>query len=234
MPSLAATLLFAMAPGLPAPAGVDPPSSSARDQRYRELVRAEFVATIAPAIESIATIEPALRAAQEARRNWLPYSTEWQRWTAADARYHEPGYAWAEFAWTIARDRAFRESHTELDVARDVQRALMAPGSGGLVRRAALVDSNGGLAAGVNWTDDWFQGDESPFREVDGRRSVFIDRPVRDHSDATPQVTIAIPIWDQTEPPLRSDAVLDGTGSESGGGAFLGALILVVTPREPG
>lgn len=169
-------------------------ASAGAEDAAGDAVKTYVDGKVAPFLNGLTELKKELKAANEARAKWSPFTEDWKKWTPEDAEKNKESYSYGEYVWSSKKDKAFRSQHTDTAAAKalkDFQEK-----SGGAVAEMFATDAKGGNVCQSQNTSDWFQGDEAKFQNVDKKKDAFFDKPKRDDTTGLNVVQVSVPIWD--------------------------------------
>lgn len=150
---------------------------------------------IVPMLSSTKAVTDAVTKANTERSAWGEFTTDWKKWTAADAGKQSDSYAKAEYRWSTQKDKALRDQCTSGEAASAMK--SFQEKSSGRIGEFFVVDAKGGNVAQTQLTSDWFQGDEDKFTKVAGKKDVWADEPKRDDTIGKVGVQVSVPMWEK-------------------------------------
>lgn len=150
---------------------------------------------VVPMLTSAKAVTDAVTKANTERSGWGEFTTDWKKWTPADAAKQSDSYTKAEYRWSGQKDKALRDQCTGGDAAtamKDFQEK-----SKGRIGEFFVVDAKGGNVAQTQLTSDWFQGDEDKFTKVASKKEAWADEPKRDDTIGKVGVQVSVPLWEK-------------------------------------
>lgn len=149
-------------------------------------------ANLASAVRELADLKKDLDSANKERASWKDFSEDFKGWTKDQAEQNKATYAYAEYLWSVAKDKDFRAKHTGAPSVAALK--ALQDKSGGVISEFFVTDAKGGNVAQTQLTSDWFQGDEPKFSDCAKAMKTVAGKPSRDQTTGVTGVHVSIPI----------------------------------------
>lgn len=150
---------------------------------------------VAASITASAEVKAAVEKANEDRAKWAPFTADWENWNPEAAEKNKDSYGYAEWAYSVKKDKAMREALISGPAA-DFARKLVSD-TGGKVTRVMLLDRNGGNVAADVATTDYFQGDEPKWSEaIKSKKPAAGEPPYKDKRTGENVAGVLVPLLD--------------------------------------
>ena len=151
---------------------------------------------LVPFVQGNKKLAGELDAANKDRASWAAFTEDYKGWNPDDAEKNKTTYAYAEYVWSVKKDKDFRNKHIS-SAAGEIKE--FQKGSGGVITEFFVTDAKGGNVAQSQVASDWFQGDEPKFKDCTAKSEIAFGKPQRDDTVGETGIHVSVPIVDGDE-----------------------------------